>query len=321
MPKNSILLHIGIGKTGSSFLQKTFDLNKQKLLQHDIYYASSIKRKYNKKYNLRADKSVINLINNIDTMSWEYNHQQTFISDEHLYKHLPVIPNFDRFLQTYSDRITLIIYTRNLFEHRFSSWGQIVKRSNCTTSFDEYLKSRPTHRPYPQILKWLELSRRYNIKIKLRNYSCHKTDLLETFMTDICGKLPDNLELPQLTKVNRSLSLIESELQRCLNGLKLTGSPLSDALCRECPSTKSQKPGCSREAYRLVVDSNLEVIQKINSFASSNEQIAIEDGEKLQNVYEATQNSRLTPKQIKIIRSYFKQYLNGSSPLKEVTED
>ena len=140
----------------------------------------------------------------------------------------------------------------------------------------------------------------------IKNYSNHKSNLLNIFFEDLIGEKAKNMNfiVPENKIVNRSLTFSEYEIQRICNFLNLKEPPLSDLLVNKLPDIKPMQIRCSIESYNIVKDANIEIIKSINNQINKNESIKIEPPEEV--VYEEKEllNPPLTEDQIKIIASY-----------------
>ena len=98
----------------------------------------------------------------------------------------------------------------------------------------------------------MQLSSRFGFKLKVTNYSRHKTNLARRFFYDLTGVPDFPFEAPSCRAVNRSLTYAEINFQRVCNGLKLNMPPLHRLLIDQLPNIRSTGYKCSRQAYDYV---------------------------------------------------------------------
>ena len=303
--KKRIILHIGHGKTGSSYLQSCLALNRDKLLRIGIDYPWHPSfTKATSGYitignGFKFPKNLLNLNTESETVAF---------SSEFLFTHLPASTQFKDLLEGGEYHFEVLLYTRNLFEMKFSSWGQSVKRGGNTLDLNTTLLEYP-HAPYSQCLEWLKLSEEFKFKLLIRNYSNHKQDLAQRFFYDLTGNEDFPLEVPQSTNVNRSLTSAELNCQRVVNSLKLGKPNLSDRLVQELPNLKPSNIKCSRKAYDLVLAKNVKHIESLNQSLDDNETVQIEPPQEVTcSEIESIENS-LEQKQVNIIANHLSKHL------------
>ena len=312
---NNIILHVGHGKTGTSYLQSCIAINRDKLLDHGILYPSDnpLEGAIEGRISSGNGKGFIQTLSGLKVSG-----KNILFSNEGLFNTL-LGKDSEQFYCLLSSEIYsfhVIIYSRNLFEHSFSRWGQSIKRHKCTDDLNAFLLKSP-YGPYPAILKWIELSKTYNFKLTIRNYSKHRKNLVNTFFSDI--NLKDfAFEPPSVKNVNRSLTAAEIDIQRVFNNTKFSIPPVSDDLVNCLPEIKPVKLRCSREAYDFVVSKNYGTFEKINRYLNEEDSLEIECSEKC--VFDDVVNySPLNSDQIHVISDYISQNLQEIAP-HEITQ-
>lgn len=273
--KKNLILHIGHGKTGSSYIQSFLALNTELLKIHNINYPLS-------KNSSIAKDGKITSGNGQDIFNDDFVITgTTLLSNENLFYNLPINNNLENYILNKTDNLTVILYTRNVFELLVSVWGQYIKRGNGTLDINEYLKEE-NKQHYDLVNWWIESAEKYNFTLKIRNYTHHKKDLIKTFLSDILGRDSNDIfteiKLPSVGKVNRSLTLAEYKLQQEFNKLiEGSSSYISDILVEENPAIKSEKPYIEESTYDFVKKQVIAPIAKINSNIEADEKVDIED--------------------------------------------
>ena len=271
--QSKLILHIGHGKTGTSYIQSVLSLNIDNLKNNGIYYPdhasfnsarlgliSSGNGSLIQDKNYKLDEGLNNLF-----------------SDEYLFHFLAEEDNLEQFVINKNWPLEIICYTRNIFEMLISNWGQMVKRGGCTATVNEYLKGDDPH--HQKLLWWLNASEKYGFKITVRNYSNYKKNLIERFLQDVLGEGDLNFipVRPINNIVNRSLTLTEYEIQRVCNIYASHSSQfISDVLVNALPSVTAENPKINREVYENVLERMAPVILQINERISCNEAIVLE---------------------------------------------
>ena len=305
MSKKTIILHVGHGKTGSSYLQSCFALNKEKLLDFGIDYPwhESFLQATSGKISSGNGDNFLKILPNLNSTS-----KKILFSNENLFHTLLVSSEFKDLLKSNSYFFKVILYTRNLFEFQFSVWQQQVKRHKLVDDLDAYLLKFPESQ-HVKIPQWLSLSEELNFKLLIRNYSCHKKNIADQFFFDLTGVENFPFELLPHQSVNRSLTHTETNFQRVLNTLHLEGPNLSDFLVNELPNAKASKIKCSRKTYDLVRSENLKLFESINKHLDSNEALVIESPERVTYSDENSKDFSLGRIEIDIIANYLSAHL------------
>lgn len=303
MKSQTIILHVGHGKTGSSFLQSCLALNREKLKEYGISYPfhESFARATAGLVTSGNGKNFLKSIQDIgDTSS------KLLFSSEHLFPSLVGRDSiaFNDLLEENKFQFEIIIYTRNLFEHLFSRWGQAIKMCKTSDDLNSFLMQAPLG-PHPQILDWLHLSKRFDFKLKITNYSHHKSDLANRFFFDLTGVSDFPLELPAFRVVNRSLTYAEINFQRVCNQLKFSSPPLHKILVEQLPGTGSFQYKCSQNAYDFVKNSHCKIFRSINDHLCASEVLEIEPPEKVVADDRDLRGVLLSAEQLDLIANYF----------------
>ena len=278
---NNLVLHIGHGKTGSSYIQSVLALNIKQLSKYGINYPkpSDIDK---------ATKGFINSGNGHKLLDSNQNFifknnfnifkdKITLYSDETFVRRLIFNNQFKDFIAKNNKKLKVILYTRNFFEHEFSSWGQLVKRHYFKNDLNNYLKNNNPSGVYKLIRNWIDLSKLFNFELIIRNYSNYKDKIFDIFLADVLGGNVPSLELKfPKDPVNRSMTFTEYEIIRVLNKFRFEEN-LSDNLINFFPKVKPIKLLCSLEAYKIAKKNNKKNIEYINDFIPKEERIIFED--------------------------------------------
>ena len=273
---NKLILHIGHGKTGSSYIQSFLANNILKLKENGINYPKP--RDF-----IKAKKGFITSGNGHRFLNKEgkinyvnFKDKTTLFSEETLFDKLISNEEFVNIINSKFLKVKVILFTRNLFEHEFSVWGQLIKRNKYIYHLDDYFTQNHKSKTYELVKKWIILSEKSNFELKLLNYSNHKNDLINSFLEEIMlnKKTLSDFHIPS-QKINRSLNLTELEFIRMINLLDFKKN-LAEDLVNYFPNVESSQIFCNQESYQLCLESNLDNINFINSFLDNSEKIKIE---------------------------------------------
>ncbi len=259
----TLILHVGHGKTGTSYIQSALAVNQERLAAAGITYPAHV----------AFDKAIKGLTS---AGNGRLLHQPDFsldpgtttlLSNEGLFMTLSQDDAFERQVLARTGAVRVILYTRDILEMLISSWGQGIKRGGRVETFDEY--ARQLRDPHVRHLPWwIEAASRYGFELTLRNYSRHKSNILETFFADVMAGRDGTFEplKPASERVNRSLTGLEYELQRVLNKVNPAGAAqVSDAMVNELPDVKSHRPRITAETYELLEAHYWPILKEINA--------------------------------------------------------
>ena len=288
-----LIVHIGHGKTGTSFIQATLAMNRTLLAQFGFVYPEHAS------FSL-AEKGFISSGNGAVLFDAGFRVEgKTLLSGERLFHRLSQADAMERYLLSQGCSVKVVLYTRNVFEMLASSWGQSVKRGGNTAEFGAFLRdNRDAH--HRRVLWWIEASKRHNFRIEIRNYSNHKQELFKNFaemafdddaphiLREIGANYPKML-------VNRSLNQSEYQLQSAFNRhAKGTGSFISDPLINHLPDIAAEVPYLDEDAHRSVVANYQKVIDSINLYLNEDELLKIESYEIICNSFKKSDRTLVT---------------------------
>jgi len=269
-----LIIHVGHGKTGTSYLQSILTLNREILRESDIYYpiGSRDRRAYlghvsTGNGNFLVEKNIANT--DCGTI---------LISSEMLFRKLI---NDDEWLRELVNEFNLeiILYVRNVIEHSVSIWGQGVKKGKIIEDVDTYLLNTPRDNVLRHVLKWISKSKELNFKLSLTNYSTCRRFLVTDFLSDkirIEAHL-ENLSFPKIKIINRGLMFSEYEIQRVFNSMygNRCVRYVSDFLVNTFPDACPEVIKIKSSSYEKILKANLDLVAQINECLSEENQLEI----------------------------------------------
>lgn len=214
----NLYLHIGCGKTGSSALQVWLHKSAGDFLEAGIFYPKFDEIKND--YQITSGNGVKPSIEILEKESFDVvlsafasGAENVLFSSENFQKLGRKDLKFvrDKCLEN-EIKVHVLAFVRDVYDMIFSTYMQMVKRSNCSKSFYEYAKGLKKIQQFEVVKLWSE----FFPDIKLVHYDSHKEDLCRPFV-DWLGL--QNAKISKMTKnkVNRSLDLDEAEFLRLIN--------------------------------------------------------------------------------------------------------
>lgn len=285
---SKLYLHVGHGKTGSSYIQSCLAKSKSILDKNKICYPISEQER------LKASMGGISSGNgsilvqdnyyNVIKESINSNHDALLFSDETLMSYLcqntnDVQKNIHKIVELNGIKeINILLFIRNPLEFVSSVYQQAVKRSNWYLDIDDYLDYYAAH--FGRVLDFLKLITQWgNISLKILNYSyCKHNIIIEIENWLHLDKI--KLDLPDVSVINRSLTKGEIELQKSLNkNLRAGGGLLADPLCEKLPNIPSDVLALSSCAKKIFLEKIEPIMMEINSMVDPKHRLSLQDSE------------------------------------------
>jgi|GEM_PF-899163 len=293
-----LYLHIGHGKTGTSYLQSLFAVNQTMLQSKGFLYPDDPS-------NIDAAAGKITSGNGMQLQSLlnNYRHQtkpatiplagiisgreSVIFSSEWLFRFLidatkndtGPVPWGTAWNGTSADQriacllswaqsqgfeqVKILLLIRNPMGHANSDYQQSVKRHGLTTDISQTFHCFSA--PFKVQACLDNLSKYQNIDITVRNYSVVQHHLDET-VAEWLEVTPVDLTLPPVRTINRSLTLGECEFLRFLNHeLGRDASFVADALCNQLPDVDSEKTPVAPAVQDALWQNLQPAIQAVNA--------------------------------------------------------
>lgn len=247
----NLYLHIGHGKTGSSWLQSCLRLSRRRLATLGLSYPKEGDEPdddYDTRISSGNGRSLLQSgLKDYRSGSTDliYSSHSLVFSSEYLFGDLCSADGICRLEKLRSQgrfkSISILLFVRDPLGFAISAWQQRIKRegsikplSDCFSDFDNV---------YSKVANLLEsLVCIPEVEISVRNYSrCRHR--LSAELASWLGVNEQDLIVPRQQRVNRSLTQAELEFQRELNRvLGPCGRLLSDPLCERLPSVVPDEP-------------------------------------------------------------------------------
>lgn len=270
----TLYLHIGHGKTGTSYQQSCFALSREALAGPGIaiVYPQSPKRD-------RADKGGVSSGNAVhmakslcvaaDALKFGARHRSEdghlFYSSEFLFHRMTLLKSPDTLLafadSAGCERVKILMLIRDPMDHMRSAYLQNVQRAGETGSIDEMANRFNMPMRASALMQTYKHPR---IEITVRNYSRMKDHLIEETETWL-GLTPGTLLRPPQSRVNRSLTGAEMEMQRVFNeAFGASGRLFADHVVDALPDLTPDYPVMSLAARQIAHDRCEKAMRRIN---------------------------------------------------------
>lgn len=279
-------LHVGAGKTGTSYIQHVFEANREPLIESGISYPCSSVHESSvsgltSSGNGHVLKSWINTGNQVTPGT------DCLFSREQFLSEIPdAIEEWEKWIkESEFTEVKVLLVVRDPHEWVASCWGQEVKNGGETRSPDEFFEE------YEHAIvlfeRMLVACDNVGWRVTLRKYT---REAVPTIVSEWIGPL----QFPDIT-VNRSLSRSEAAIIQTLSGLIGARTRLAArALCDEIPDIKGWRPHIGLE----LSDESVRSLEFVNRMLPDGEKMTLNPPPAPQN---GTTEDSLTEKQKSII--------------------
>lgn len=266
----SVYIHIGHGKTGSSAIQSFLANHQDLLLQQGMLYPDAPMLENARKGEVSSGNGALLLEPEVDLSQCE----NYLFSSEVLFYHFDNEQALEQLFTKLGEKPTIMFYTRDLFDHYFSTWGQFIKRGGGNKTIDEFVDVYQNF--YQKVIDYINLSQTLDFRLIINNYSRHENNIIDNFVASIFGH--SNF-LPSLEnkKINRSLTKSEYIIQMLFNKYyqKPSHQFISDILVNKLPNIESERFVIDEETYNQLLNYNQGAIEQVNQYLGEDERIKI----------------------------------------------
>ncbi|WP_148043612.1 hypothetical protein [Paracoccus methylarcula] len=257
-----IKIHIGHGKTGSSYLQAALAASEAELSLAGYCYPLHEQTKQKAlrgettSGNVRDDKLAEFLTKN----SCPPDHK-LLVSNEGLFLRFASGEGINTVLEKFSPPdVSILLMVRNPLENAASSYLQAVQKRTFSGHFESALRSfnQPAN-----VARVIRNCRNAGIDLEVKNYSRHRHEILKV----VSHWLGVDLNRPKQETINRSLTSTEAEIQRRLN--KMARDPkvlaMTDRIIEELPDIIPDKPKVAPEVISAFFDRIREQVDEVHN--------------------------------------------------------
>lgn len=326
---DTLFLHIGGFKCGSSFIQSCLRLSRENLESQGLLYP--IRTDENEEAYSWTRGNAFNLLESSDEFEGlirafqNRGFRSLVFSNENLCVDIRE-EEAERVLLKAADlfefeKVKILFLIRNPIEYTVSVWAQDIK-NGITLDFEEFLDKHYDH--YADFLMHTSciverLLSNPKIELTLLNYSVCKAGLLKV-TSEWLGIPPESLNSPGSDPVNRSLDLSEARLQLELNrSFGVRREFLCQALTEQITDIHPVKQVPSQDMQRKIWEKAMPFADKLNRFLPEGHQIRLD----LQEPYKHTDDTyTFHSDQIRVIaESFAGEMKHMESRLKSVNSE
>lgn len=271
-----IILHVGHGKTGTSYLQSCFALSAEALIEKGVYYPGHwtderAKRGYITSGNLAGVEQWHQAI--MDAATTKPKFRKILFSNEALFAKILREP--ERIVEIEkSYPVKVVLFVRDPVDLLASSYNQNIKRAQYIGSITDYIAN---YSIFENVCKFITLAKQYGFDVTIVNYSRHVEDLATTFAEVALHGMDITLIEPNAKIVNRSLTPSELYLQKMFN-MHFDGRSarfISDVLCNQLPNVDAEATLLTEDEYRALQDKVSGPVQMINAILPESEKLIL----------------------------------------------
>ena len=249
----TLFLHVGHGKTGSTYLQNTFSKNTGRLLEHGIHYPNPKPVAYadNGGRNSGNTRGASETLAALEAYLADASKtaENLFVSGEVLFHNLPKLRTDEgdpaalpaMIAKLGFDRTCILLFIRDPLDHAASVWQQTVKNHGLTERLERFLFRKKANAPGLARHFLHAMQDMSNTQIEIHNYSRVRSRLIEV-ATDWLGLPAGTLAPPKLAVHNRGMTTAELAFLQILNRVDTDAArTLADALRHRVPRVDAPK--------------------------------------------------------------------------------
>lgn len=273
----TLYLHVGHGKTGSSYIQSILSTHRQRILGKLGINYPVVESDRSSEGKISSGNGAIFLRDpgNPEHVDCGSGDGSVLYSSEFLFavqKNWLNRQVIDQLLTKF-DCINVLIFIRNPDEMLSSAYQQSVKRGGYTDTIEKYSETFNFFRDVEIFLK--KLDQLPGIHPTVYNYSFGRSRVASLLSKWLGSNEVLDVSFPP---INRSLTYAEIALQREINVFfGKSGDLVADELCERLPELRSDVIRPNRDAWLAFRAKNLPTIQEINNLVPLAERLAFEE--------------------------------------------
>ena len=161
----TVIIHVGHGKTGTSYIQSALALNRDKLSELGISYPYDSSIELAIKGDTTSGNGELFQSNYIPAVEEV---DQILFSSEILFHSLIGDGGLSlkNCLMNKYENVKIILYTRDILDMLVSTWGQLVKKMGATIGLNDYVQSKKD-RHHEKVISWINLSKKNGLHIRI----------------------------------------------------------------------------------------------------------------------------------------------------------
>ena len=321
MRRKTIYLHVGHGKTGSSYMQSCFANSIKELNSFGISYPieDDVLERARKGYTTEGNFPPISLQEGHSTDLFKAliekankpNIKSVLVSNEGVFQSILLHRFLHRIVELFPDHtIKTLMFIRDPFEHIVSAYQELLKAAIVEDIADLIMKTS-----IPSNVKlFLRICDELNIECSVVNFSRNRANIRE-ITSEWLGLKKDSLKAGPRLSVNRSLTRSEIQVQKEFN--KVFGSYarrfVADPLTSELPTIKPSYPYIPSEVLKAYLGRMAVDCESVNKVIPSSERYHVPELEEVIKLIPTKKESEainLTTAQLEVIVRNLAQYLS-----------
>ncbi|TFL17112.1 hypothetical protein [Jannaschia formosa] len=262
-------LHVGHGKTGSSYIQSVLALSQDVLARNGISYPDLLES-FTAARQGRITSGNVNvdhgsLVEHVTEAAPLMDGADTLLlSNEGMFRYFRKREGLADLaaLRKQGFEVRILCFIRDPLDHVVSVYQQKIKRSGYTGDLKDYL---PKYSSPTSVMRLIKICDRLDLQLTLSNYSRHREQLLPIFEAWL-GLPTGTLETAPYSVVNRSMTTGEMILQRAFNKHlgKRSAALISNPLCNQLPEIQSENPAIRRAELDPFLDRMRKIVSPVN---------------------------------------------------------
>ncbi|WP_152528053.1 hypothetical protein [Sphingobium lactosutens] len=274
--KRELFLHVGHGKTGSSYIQSILSTHRDKLKQDlsILYPVLDSDRSSEGKISsgngsifLKNPGDVSHVTRGDYTSSTLYSSEFLFALEKNWLNRKNITA-----LSEHYEGINVLLFVRNPDEMLSSSYQQAVKRSGYAGAMDEYIEHFNFFRSVEVFIK--KILQHPEITLSVYNYSNCKKEVSRVLARWLNSDEVYSVPYPV---VNRSLTYAELVFQQEVNKVfGKSGDLFSDIVCEQLPDLKADAIKPSQQCWADFVNRTQKTVDEINSLIPNSQALRLE---------------------------------------------
>lgn len=259
-----LYIHVGHGKTGSSYIQSSLALSADSLGELGLIYPEAGSTNNAKAGKITSGNG--SLLH--DVGNFEICNERNFLLSSEVLFHEIIEGKLDYFFSNISNSnfelVKILLFIRDPVEHASSSYQQRVKRGGSSIALEDMFEIYNQPLLVKEFIRKIEGCEKASTTVY--NYSTCKNDLLGVVSKWI-GIEAGVLKEPPVKNVNRSLTRAELRFQSAVNKvLGPSGGVVSDPLCNSLPEIRADRILPSVDVQKAMLDRLANEINFVNEF-------------------------------------------------------
>ena len=287
--RNTVVIHAGLRKTGSSFLQTMFALNakEQQELTGFHYPKPNELQKARRGETSSGNSPHRKFWKALDALSTpRFRNRNVLISREQLFE--DVCRSFEehRVERTvrkirdfsYHSSLEFVLVLRDPLPWAFSMYNQAVKHEKCSSNFDTWILGEGSRFP-ARLERTIRDLQNLGVRVSLANYSRQEDNLWDWFLSVLGLDERSSFKWSTAPRVNRSLTAGERRIQVIANQMDFPDVEriIANQFVESARSLASAAIPIRQETYRRFVQEVSQTVASLNALMPEGSALTLGD--------------------------------------------